>query len=68
MLIQRSGDGYRVELDVMAALYSEGFLKVTSPATRVDLTLTKAQLDQAAKEGISVPLDVPVGSDSEGCG
>jgi hypothetical protein len=28
----------------------------------VDLTLTKAQLDQAASAGISIPLDIPVGN------
>ena len=59
VLIQPDGDHYRAELDVLAALYGETSFK-TSPATRVDLTLTKAQLDQAASAGISVPLDVPV--------
>jgi len=59
VLIQPDGDHYRAELDVLAALYSEASLK-TSPATRVNLTLTKAQLDQASRAGISVPLDVPV--------
>lgn len=59
VLIQPEGDHYRAELDVIVALYNEDFLKVTSPPTRVDLTLTKAQLDQAAGAGISVPLDVP---------
>ncbi len=60
VLIQPDGDHYRAELDVLVALYNENFLKITSPATRVELTLTKAQLDQAAKEGIPVPLDAPV--------
>ncbi len=60
VLVQPDGDRYKVELDVIVALYNENFLKLTSPATRVDLTLTKAQLDQAATAGISVPLDVPV--------
>ncbi len=63
VLIQHSGDRYRVQLDVLVAFYSEGFLKGTAPATRVDLSFTKAQLDQASKEGISVPLDVPVSSE-----
>lgn len=60
VLIQSSGDRYRVELDVIVAQFNEGFLNVTSPATRVDLSFTKAQLDQATHEGILVPLDVPV--------
>jgi len=62
VLIQPSGDRYRVELDVIVALYNESSPKVTSPATRVDLTLTKAQLEQASSEGVLVPLDVPVSS------
>ena len=60
VLVQPDGDRYKVELDVIVALYNGNFLKLTAPATRVDLTLTKAQLDQAATAGISVPLDVPV--------
>jgi hypothetical protein len=60
VLIQSSGDRYRVELDVIVAQFNEGFLNVTSPATRVDLSFTRAQLDQATHEGILVPLDVPV--------
>ncbi len=60
VLIQPEGDGFKVQLDLIVALYNENFLNVTSPPTRVDLTLSKAQLDQAAKEGISVPLDVPL--------
>ena len=59
VLIQPDGDHYKVELDVLVALYSESSAK-TSPAMRVNLTLTKAQLDQAASAGILVPLDVPV--------
>ena len=42
------------------AVPSAAIEDVTAPATRVDLTLTKAELDQAASAGISVPLDVPV--------
>jgi VWFA-related protein len=62
VLVQPDGDRYKVELDVIVALYNENSVKVTAPATRVDLTLTKAQLDQAASAGVSVPLDVPVGN------
>jgi len=65
VLIQPSGDRYRVEVDVILASYNEGSPEVTSPATRVDLTLTKAQLDQAASEGVLVPLDVPVSSQAQ---
>ena len=54
-----------MEVDVIVALYNEGSGKVTSPATRVDLTLTKEQLDQAATGGILVPLDVPVTSEAQ---
>jgi VWFA-related protein len=60
VLLQPEGDRFKVQLDVIVALYNENFLNVTSPPTRVDLTLSKAQLDQAAKEGISVPVDVPL--------
>jgi VWFA-related protein len=60
VLILPEGDHYRVQLDVIVAAYNENVPKVTSPATRVELTLTKAQLNQAATEGIAVPLDVPV--------
>ena len=60
LLIERSGERYRAKVDVLFALYSEGFLKDEPPPVRVDLTLTQAQLDQARKDGISVPFDVPV--------
>src|SRR5665213_677848 len=59
VLIQPDGDHDRAELDALVALYGETSV-TTSPATRVNLTLTKAQLNQAASAGISVPLDVPV--------
>jgi VWFA-related protein len=62
VLVQPDGDHYRAELDVITALYDGNTVKVTAPATRVDLTLTKAQLDQAASAGISLPLDVSVGN------
>ncbi len=62
VLVQPDGDHYKAELDVITALYDGNTVKVTAPATRVDLTLTKGQLDQAASAGISLPLDVPVGN------
>lgn len=62
MLVQPDGDHYKAELDVITAIYDGNSVKVTAPATRVDLTLTKAQLDQAASAGISLPVDVPVGN------
>jgi len=60
VLVQPDGDRYKVELDMITALYDGNSVKVTSPATRVDLTMTKAQLDQATKDGIPFPMDVPV--------
>jgi VWFA-related protein len=63
VLIERSGELYQARLDVMVAFYSEGLLKGTSPATRMDFKFTQAQLDRAAKEGILMPLNLPVGSD-----
>ncbi len=60
LLIERSGEQYRATVDVLVALYGEGFLTDGPPPTRVDLTLTQAQLDQARKNGILVPFDVPV--------
>lgn len=64
ILIQPDGDRYKLELDVIVALYGETSVK-TSPATRVDLTLTKAQLDQAVTAGVPVPLDVPVDNQAQ---
>jgi hypothetical protein len=60
LLIERSGEQYRATVDVLVALYSDGFPMGGPPPTRVDLTLTQAQLDQARKNGILVPFDVPV--------
>jgi hypothetical protein len=47
----------------MVAFYSEGLLKGTSPATRMDLSFTQAQMDRVTKEGFSIPLNLPVGSE-----
>jgi hypothetical protein len=60
VLMERSGEGYRLQLDVLGAFYSDGFLKGTSPTARLELTVTQAQLDRATKEGIVVPLDLPL--------
>jgi VWFA-related protein len=60
LLIERSGEQYRATVDVLVALYGEGFFEEGAPPSRVDLTLTQAQLDRARKNGILVPLDVPV--------
>ncbi len=65
LLVQPDGDRYHVELDVIVALYNENTAKVAAPATRVDLTLTKAQLDQAAGGGIVFPLDVPLSAPAQ---
>jgi len=63
VLIEHSGERYQAKLDVMVAFYSEGLLKGTSPATRTNLGFSAEQMDRIAKEGISLPLDLPVGSD-----
>jgi VWFA-related protein len=63
VLIEHSGEHYQAKLDVMVAFYSGGSLKGTSPATRMNLGFTKAQMDRATKEGISMPLNLPVGSE-----
>jgi hypothetical protein len=47
----------------VVAFYSEGVLKGTSPATRMNLSLTQAQMDRATKDGIPLPLNLPVGSE-----
>jgi VWFA-related protein len=63
VLIEHSGEHYQAKLDLIVAFYSEGKLKGTSPATRTDLTFTQAQMDRANKQGIPIPLNLPVGSD-----
>ncbi len=63
VLIEHSGEHYQVKLDVIVAFYSQSLLKGTSPATRTDLTFTQSQMDRANKEGISIPLNLPVGSE-----
>jgi VWFA-related protein len=63
VLIEHSGEHYQAKLDVMVAFYSEDLLKGTSPATRMNLTLTQAQMDRVTKEGISMALTLPVGSE-----
>lgn len=63
VLIEHSGELFQVKLDVMVGFYSGGLLKGTSPATRMDFRFTQAQLDRAAKEGILLPLNLPVGSE-----
>jgi VWFA-related protein len=63
VLIEHSGEHYQAKLDVMVAFYSGGSLKGTSPATRMSLSLTQAKMDRATKEGISIPLNLPVGSE-----
>ena len=63
VLIEHSGEHYQAKLDVMVAFYSEDLLKGTSPATRMNLTLTQAQMDRVTKEGITIPLTLPVGSE-----
>jgi hypothetical protein len=63
VLIEHSGEHYQATLDVMVAFYSEGSLKGTSPATRMNLSFTQAQMDRATKEGISMPLNLPVGNE-----
>jgi VWFA-related protein len=63
VLIEHSGEQYHAKLDVVVAFYSGGLLKGTSPATRTDLNFTQAQLDRMTKEGFSIPLNLPVGSD-----
>jgi VWFA-related protein len=63
VLIDHNGEHYQAKLDVIVAFYSEGKLKGTSPATRTDLTFTQAQMDRANKQGILIPLNLPVGSE-----
>jgi VWFA-related protein len=63
VLIEHSGEQYHGKLDVVVAFYSGGLLKGTSPATRTDLNFTQAQFDRITKEGFSIPLNLPVGSD-----
>ncbi len=63
VLIEHSGEHYHAKLDVTVAFYSEGLLKGTSPATRMDLSFTQAQMDRVTKEGFSIPLNLPVGSE-----
>ncbi len=63
VLIEHSGEQYHGKLDVVVAFYSGGLLKGTSPATRTDLNFTQAQSDRITKEGFSIPLNLPVGSD-----
>ena len=63
VLIEHSGEQYHAKLDVAVAFYSEGLLKGTSPATRMDLSFTQAQMDRATKEGMSIPLNLPVGNE-----
>jgi VWFA-related protein len=63
VLIEHSGELYKATLDVMVAFYSEGLLKGTSPATRMSLSFSQAQMDRVTKEGISMPLNLPVGSE-----
>jgi hypothetical protein len=64
MIEQRDGR-YRADLDVAAALYSEGFLKKTWSTKRVDINLTQAQLDEAAKAGVVIPMDLAVGDGTQ---
>jgi len=64
VLIERRGDRYHGALAVMVALYSEGSLKEALPRSRADFSLTRAQMNQAAKDGIHIPQDVPVGKGS----
>jgi hypothetical protein len=64
MIEQRDGR-YRGDLDVAAALYSEGFLKKTWSTKRVDINLTQAQLDEAAKAGVVIPMDLAVGDGTQ---
>ena len=63
VLIEHSGELFQAKLDVMVGFYSGGLLKGTSPATRMDFRFTQAQLDRAAKEGILLPLSLPVGAE-----
>jgi VWFA-related protein len=63
VLIEHTGEQYHAKLDVTVAFYSEGLLKGTSPVTRMDLSFTQAQMDRATKGGISLPLNLPVGSE-----
>ena len=63
VLIDHSGELYKARVDVMAAFYSEGELKGTSPATRMDLSFTQAQMDRVTQEGFFLPLNLPVGSE-----
>jgi VWFA-related protein len=63
VLNEHSGERYHAKLDVAVAFYSGGLLKSTSPATRTDLNFTQAQMDRATKEGISIPLNLPVGAE-----
>ena len=63
VLIDHSGENYQAKFDVIVAFYSEGKLKSTSPATRMSLTFTQAQMDRANKQGISIPLNLPVGGE-----
>jgi VWFA-related protein len=63
VLIEHSGELFQAKLDVMVGFYSGRLLKGTSPATRMDFRFTQAQLDRAAKEGIVLPLNLPVGAE-----
>src|SRR5665213_2013320 len=63
VLIGHSGEQYHAKLDVVVAFYSGGLLKGTSPATRMDLSFTQAQMDRVTKAGFSIPLNLPVGSE-----
>ena len=63
VLIEHSGEHYQAKLDVTVAFYSGGSLKGTSPARRMNLGFTQAQMDRVTKEGISIPLNLPMGSE-----
>jgi hypothetical protein len=65
ILLERSGDRYEGHLAVTAALYSGGFLREAFLPIHSDVKLTQAELDEAGKDGILIPLDEPVGAETQ---
>ena len=63
LLLERRREQYQGEIDVMVALYSDGFLREALPSAHAKINLTQVQLDLAVKDGIHILQDVPVGEE-----
>jgi hypothetical protein len=61
LMIAPRDPGYTGCLTAMAASSADGsFLQEASKSMTMDLDLTREQLDKAAREGLTIPLDLPV--------